>query len=68
VQHGCSQQNACKGQGGCGETPGDNDCKTKGGCAVPLGGDMWTKARAKFESRMKQQRKEFGTAPPAKDS
>jgi hypothetical protein len=68
VQHGCAQQNTCKGQGGCGETPGENDCKTKGGCEVPVGGDMWTKARAKFEARMKTQGKEIGAAPPAKGS
>jgi len=68
VQHGCAQQNACKGQGGCGETPGENDCKTKGGCEVPVSGEMWTKARAKFEARMKTQGKEVGVAPPAKGS
>ncbi len=68
VQHGCAQQNDCKGQGGCGEVPGQNDCKTKGGCGVPLSGDMWKKARANFEDRMKQQNKEIGAAPPAKET
>ena len=65
VHHGCAQQNDCKGQGGCGETPGENDCKTKGGCEVPVSGDMWAKARAKFEERMKQQGKAVGPAPAA---
>ena len=68
VSHGCAQQNDCKHQGGCGETPGENDCKTKGGCEVPVAGDMWNKARAKFEARMKQQGKEVGAAPAAKAS
>jgi hypothetical protein len=66
VHHGCAQQNDCKQQGGCGETPGENDCKTKGGCEVPVTGDMWTKARAKFEARMKEQSKQVGEAPAAK--
>jgi hypothetical protein len=66
VHHGCAQQNDCKHQGGCGEAPGENDCKTKGGCEVPLGGDMWAKARANFEERMKAQGKTVGAAPAAK--
>jgi hypothetical protein len=65
AHHACAQQNDCKHQGGCGETPGENDCKTKGGCEVPISGDMWAKARAKFESRMKEQGKEIGAAPAA---
>ena len=62
--HVCRGLNTCKSHG----TDGKNACAGQGNCAVPLGGDMWTKARAKFESRMKQQGKEFGTAPPAKGS
>jgi hypothetical protein len=65
AHHGCAQQNDCKHQGGCGDTPGENDCKTKGGCEVPISGDMWAKARAKFEERMKTQGKDIGAAPPA---
>lgn len=57
--HGCSGHNDCKNQGGSGE----NDCKTKGSCAVPIKGDAWKEARAKFEERMKKAGKEFGKAP-----
>jgi hypothetical protein len=57
--HGCSGHNDCKNQGG----SGDNDCKGKGSCSVPIKGDAWKKARAKFEERMKKDGKEFGDAP-----
>lgn len=57
--HGCSGQNDCKNQGGAGE----NDCKGKGSCAVPIKGDAWKAARAKFEERMKKAGKDFGKAP-----
>jgi hypothetical protein len=65
VPHTCSGQNACKGQGGCGENPGQNECKGKGECAVPLMEAAWKKARAAFEAKMKEDKKEFGQ-PPAK--
>jgi len=61
--HTCGGQNACKGQGGCGENPGGNDCKEQGHCAVPLKADMWTKARAAFEEKMKAEGKVVGPAP-----
>ena len=57
--HGCSGQNDCKNQGGSGE----NDCKGKGSCAVPLKGEGWKDARAKFEERMKKAGKDVGKAP-----
>lgn len=57
--HGCSGNNDCKNQGGTGE----NDCKGKGSCAVPIKGDSWKDARAKFEARMKKAGKDFGKAP-----
>lgn len=65
AKHGCSGQNSCKGTGGCGEAPGENACKGKGGCAVPLEESAWTKARARFEERMKKAGKKFGPAPKA---
>ncbi|HEY2759470.1 MAG TPA: hypothetical protein VGI75_01965 [Pirellulales bacterium] len=68
VKHSCSGQNDCKHQGGCGESPGMNDCKTKGGCEVPMNADMWAKARAQFEDRMKKAGKTIGEAPAAKES
>ncbi len=60
----CGGENDCKGQGGCGATPGENDCKGQGHCHVPLMDSAWKKARARFEARMKQDKKEFGPAPP----
>lgn len=57
--HGCSGQNACKNQGG----SGDNDCKGHGTCAVPIKGDTWKAARAKFEERMTKAGTKFGPAP-----
>ena len=59
----CGTNNACKGQGGCGELPGMNSCKGKGGCHIPLMDDAWDKARAAFESAMKRSSKQFGAAP-----
>jgi hypothetical protein len=59
----CGGENACKGQGGCGATPGENDCKGQGHCHVPLMDSAWKKARARFEARMKKQKKEVGAAP-----
>lgn len=59
----CATHNECKGQGGCGSNPGMNECKGQGGCHIPLMEDAWTKARESFESGMKKQGKEFGTAP-----
>ena len=60
VAHRCAGQNECKGQGGCGQLPGQNACKGEGGCAVPLTGEMWEKARAKFEELMTRQGKQVG--------
>lgn len=62
----CGGENECKGQGGCGATPGENDCKGQGHCHVPLMDSAWKKARARFEARLKKDKKEFGT-PPAKE-
>ena len=62
----CGGQNECRGQGGCGSTPGENDCKEQGHCHVPLMDSAWKKARARFEARMKKEKKEVG-APPAKN-
>jgi hypothetical protein len=56
--------NQCKGQGGCGSNPGENDCKGKGGCAVPLKDHAWDVARKNFEAAMKKAGKEVGSAPP----
>ncbi len=66
--HDCAQKNDCKHQGGCGAAPGENDCKQKGSCEVPMQSDMWEKARARFEQRLKQENKTFGAAPPAKSA
>lgn len=60
--HGCAGHNECKGEGGCGATPGENDCKGKGGCGVPLE-HAWKTARENFEKRMKAASKTFGKAP-----
>jgi hypothetical protein len=64
--HDCNGQNACRGQGGCGEHPGENECKGKGACEVPLSDKTWPKARAKFEEVMKAAGKTFGPAPAKK--
>ncbi len=64
--HECGGHNKCKNQGGCGGTAGANACKEKGGCAVPIKeAKMWKSARAAFEKRMKDAKKEFGDAPAA---
>jgi hypothetical protein len=62
----CGGHNDCKGQGGCGEKPGMNDCKGQGGCHIPLMDSAWETARAAFETAMKKNGKDFGTAPPKK--
>lgn len=61
--HECATHNECKGQGGCGEKPGENACKGKGSCGVPLMDHAWGKARANFEAVMKEEGKEVGAAP-----
>lgn len=64
--HDCSAENDCRGQGGCGEKPGQNACKSKGECAVPLKDASWKKARARFEEVMKKAGKKVGPAPKKK--
>jgi hypothetical protein len=66
--HPCGAGNECKGQGGCGEKPGENACKGQGDCHVPLAKDAWKKARKRFEVLMKADNKKFGKAPKAKTS
>lgn len=63
--HTCHYDNECKGQGGCGESYGQNACKAMGECAVPLNDSTWKKARAAFEAAMKAKGKEVGAAPAA---
>ncbi len=63
--HECGTHNECKGQGGCGEKPGENACKGMGKCAVPLKEHAWGKARANFEAAMTAAGKEVGPAPAA---
>ena len=62
--HDCNGMNDCKGQGGCGEHPGENQCKGKGSCAVPPSDKTWPKARKRFEELMAKAGKKFGDAPP----
>ena len=62
-KHTCHGANDCKGEGGCGERPGENACKGKGECGVPLSDSAWTRARANFEAAMKASDKKFGGAP-----
>lgn len=62
----CGGHNDCKGQGGCGTSPGMNDCKGKGGCHIPLMDSAWTTARAAFETAMAKNDKKFGPAPAKK--
>ncbi len=62
--HSCHAANECKGEGGCGQFPGQNACKGKGECAVPLGDKAWETARAAFEKAMTDAGKKFGEAPP----
>jgi hypothetical protein len=64
--HECQGHNACRGQGGCGEHPGENECKGKGACEVPLTDKTWAKARATFEAAMKSAGQKFGAAPAKK--
>jgi anaerobic selenocysteine-containing dehydrogenase len=63
--HPCGAANECKGQGGCGEKPGENACKGQGDCHVPLAKDAWKKARKRFEVLMKADNKKLGKAPKA---
>lgn len=62
-EHTCHTHNECRGQGGCGETPGENACKGKGECAVPVEDKTWEKARKRFEELMKEEGKKVGKAP-----
>jgi hypothetical protein len=62
-KHSCDGLNSCKGQGGCGQYPGQNQCKGQGACAVTLKDKTWLKARAKFEQVMTENHKKFGPAP-----
>ena len=62
--HTCHRGNDCRGQGGCGEKPGENTCRGRGACYVPLQPIIWTKARKRFEELMTKQGKAFGPAPP----
>jgi len=55
--------NACKGQGGCADHPGENACKSQGACQVPLKAKTWPKARKRFEELMTEAKKKFGDAP-----
>lgn len=64
-KHTCHYENECKGQGGCGEHPGQNACKEQGECAVPLSPATWENARATFEKAMADAGKEVGAAPAA---
>ena len=59
----CGGNNACKGQGGCGELPGMNSCEGKGACHIPLMDKQWEQARAAFETAMKKSGKKIGAAP-----
>lgn len=59
----CGGNNACKGQGGCGELPGMNSCEGKGACHIPLMDKQWEQARAAFEAAMKKSGKKIGAAP-----
>jgi hypothetical protein len=61
---GCAQENECKGQGGCGMRPGENECKNKGQGPVPLTEEAWPTARRRFEARMRRGGKPVGEAPP----
>ncbi len=63
VSHDCNGLNECKGQGGCGEHPGENACKAQGNCAVPLSDKAWPIARKRFEELMQAAGKTFGDAP-----
>jgi len=65
--HECATMNECRGQGGCGEKPGEQECKGMGKCAVPVTKDAtWKKARGRFEELMKKDGKKYGDAPKKK--
>ena len=61
--HTCHTHNECKGQGGCGDFPGQNACKGQGECAVPLSEPTWETARAAFEKAMQAAGNTVGAAP-----
>jgi hypothetical protein len=61
--HPCKMHNDCRGQGGCGDSPGENQCRGWGACDVPLKPRLWVKARRRFEELMKQRRRQFGVPP-----
>ena len=61
--HPCKMHNDCRGQGGCGDNPGENQCRGWGACDVPLKPRLWDKARRRFEELMKQRRRQFGVPP-----
>lgn len=68
--HHCHTMNECRGQGGCGEYPGQNGCRGQGICGVPLADTTWAKARARFEEVMTEAGRTVGPAPakePAKE-
>lgn len=65
VKHtSCAGLNECKGLGGCGATAGNNACKGQGSCHIPLHEGPWKQARARFEAKMKKEKKKFGNPPP----
>ena len=64
--HTCHTHNECRGQGGCGNTPGENSCKGKGECGVPMSSKTWKKARARFEDLMAKEGKKVGPTPAKK--
>jgi hypothetical protein len=53
-KHACHEANACKYEGGCGESVASNECKGKGECAVPLSEDTWQTAYKKFKADMEK--------------
>jgi hypothetical protein len=61
--HTCHFHNDCRGQGGCGGSPGENSCRAKGACAVPLYPQTWRKARKRFEEIMTKDGQKFGPVP-----
>lgn len=64
--HSCATQNECKHLGGCGKLAGANECKGQGGCQVPMHEGAWETARAHFEKKMADLKKDFGPAPAKK--
>jgi hypothetical protein len=61
--HTCHGHNDCRGQGGCGDIPGENQCGGMGSCDVPLRPVVWQNARRRFEQLMKYYRRKVGPAP-----